>query len=348
MAKISVLIIDDSALIRNLFTELLSSDPDINVIGTAIDPYDAREKIKQLNPDVITLDIEMPKMDGIAFLEKVMKLRPMPVVMVSTLTQKGAQETIKALELGAVEYVSKPTSSQTRQTISVLKDELISKVKTAAKSNIRGNSNSSATKKNNNLIAIPKHKLTKEIIAIGSSTGGVEALKEVLTNLPAGLPPIVIVQHMPVNFTKSFADRLNTICKMSTYEAHDKQILEHGCVYIAKGDKHLKIKKSGSNYQCVAAGEEKVSGHCPSVDVLFESVAEIFSDRSLGVILTGMGKDGARGMLKMRKAGAYNIGQDQQSCVVYGMPKEAFENGAVNEQVSLQNIASKIIKYCTE
>lgn len=341
---IKVLIVDDSKLIRSVFEEILSADPEIKVVGTAIDAYDAREKIKSLNPDVITLDVEMPKMDGITFLEKIMTLRPMPVVMVSTLTQKGADVTIRALEIGAVDYVAKPTENNSKDNLQILKNELIAKVKMAAKANVRSFQKSS---NENKVLEVPKGKVfSKKLIAIGSSTGGVEALREVLTKLPSNMPPIVIVQHMPEKFTKSFADRMDSLCQLKVQEVTVEQPILAGNVYIAHGGYHFKVKQKGANMCCDLGGYEKVSGHCPSVDVLFESVAKIIGDKTLGVMLTGMGKDGAAGMLKIRQAGGFNLGQDQASCVVYGMPKEAKECGAVNYEVSLNKMSEEIIKQC--
>lgn len=353
MAKTRVLIVDDSALIRKLFTEILSSDSSIEVLDTAADPFDAREKIKKLNPDVITLDIEMPHMDGISFLEKIMALRPMPVVMVSTLTQKGADSTLRALELGAVDYVSKPTEKQTRNTLSDLKDELINKVKSAAGSNVRARktrvANENLTSAKPRIISFtPTKESRSKVIAIGSSTGGVEALKDIITLLPANSPPVVVTQHMPEMFTKSFANRLNLSSQVTVHEATNNQVIQSGNVYIAPGGKHMEIKQSGSSLVCVLSDGPNVSGHKPSVDVLFNSVASIIQSRAVGVILTGMGKDGAQGMLAMKQAGAFNIGQNEESCVVYGMPKAALSAGAVDVEVSLGKIAEEILNRCNQ
>lgn len=342
---IKVLIVDDSKLIRSVFEEILSADPEIKVVGTAEDPYDAREKIKSLNPDVITLDVEMPKMDGLTFLEKIMTLRPMPVVMVSTLTQKGADVTIRALEIGAFDYVAKPTENHSKDALQILKNELIHKVKMASKANVRALKKQSSN--DNKVLELPKGKVfSKKLIAIGSSTGGVEALREVLTKLPSNMPPIVIVQHMPEKFTKSFAQRMDGICQLKVHEVTEEQPILSGNVYIAHGGYHFRIKQKGTSLFSDVGGYDKVSGHCPSVDVLFESVAKIIGDKTLGVMLTGMGKDGAAGMLKIREAGGFNLGQDQASCVVYGMSKEAKECGAVNYEVSLNKMSEEIIKQC--
>lgn len=334
MSKIRVIIVDDSAFIRDIFTEILSSDPEIEVIATATDPIDAREKIRALNPDVITLDIEMPKMDGLTFLEKIMSLRPMPVVMASSLIADGAEETLRALELGAVDYVLKP-SNQAGQKMDDIADDLRAKVKAAARSRrvVKANPQATITRPE----SLPK--LPIKLIAIGASTGGVEALKEVLVSLPATLPPIVITQHMPPLFTKSFADRLNKACAISIKEAEDGEILKNGHAYIAKGGVHMLIKASTIKLQ----DGEVVSSHKPSVDVLFESIAAMDGKHTLGIILTGMGKDGAKGMLNLKQAGAFTIGQDEASSLVYGMPKAAFLGGGVDVQLPLHTIAKAII-----
>lgn len=337
---IKVLIVDDSAFIREMFFQILSEDDEIEVIGEASDPYDARQKIKDLNPDVMTLDIEMPHMDGISFLEKVMHLRPMPVVMVSTLTQKGADATMRCLELGAVDTIAKPTNQQNRAAILTLKEELTEKVKVAAKANIRGFQKEKIT----GLQGSAQLKASDKIIAIGASTGGVEAIREVLQPLPAEMPPILITQHMPVGFTASFAKRLDTICTLHVCEAEHNQPIKPGYVYIAPGSAHLRLMKSAAGYVCKVGGTEKVSGHCPSVDVLFDSFASVAGKKAIGVILTGMGKDGAIGLKHMRDAGAYTIGQDERSSVVYGMPRAANLNQAVVKELSLPAIAEEILR----
>lgn len=342
MKKITVLIVDDSALIRQMFTTMLSKDPAIEVVGSAVDPYDAREKIKKLNPDVITLDVEMPKMDGLAFLEKIMSLRPMPVVMVSSLTQRGADVTLKAMEIGAVDYISKPTENLGVETIALLQDKLISKVKMAARANVRPKGARYIPEKPQ---VLEYKGNADKIIAIGSSTGGVEALREIVGVLPANTPPIVVTQHMPEAFTASFAKRLDENSEMTVYEAQDGMKIERGCLYLAHGGQHLEIKKQGTGYVCYCYKGENVSGHCPSVDVLFRSVAKEAKNKALGVILTGMGKDGADGMLEMKNAGIVNLGQDEASCVVYGMPKVAYDMGAVSKQVSLERMAKEILQH---
>ncbi len=341
MKKIRVVIVDDSVLIRKMFTEILNNDPDIEVIDVAENAQDAREKIKALNPDVITLDIEMPGMDGLSFLEKIMSLRPMPVVMVSSLTQKGAEQTIKALELGAVDYLPKSTSKSFDQELA---DELVIKVKNAARAKVSDNSGWGVYGKGRIVGGGAKNYKKNILIAIGSSTGGVEALREVITVMPENAPPIVVVQHMPEMFTKTFSKRLNTLSHVEVHEASDNEEISAGNVYIAPGHSHLKISKLGGRYLCRLSDSERVSGHKPSVDVLFDSVATNVGVDSIGVILTGMGKDGAKGMLNMKKSGSFNIGQDESSSVVYGMPKAAYLAGAVDIQLPLSKIADNILK----
>jgi two-component system chemotaxis response regulator CheB len=345
--KISVLIVDDSALVREILTAVLSSDPTIDVVGTAVDPIDAREKIKRLNPDVLTLDIEMPRMDGIVFLEKIMSLRPMPVVMVSTLTQKGGELTMHALELGAVDFVSKPTSD-VQNGLSRLGAELITKVKVAAQARVRSLDRTSH--KTDRLISptSTSFSTTEKIVAIGSSTGGVEALRRVLVQLPADGPGILITQHMPSGFTESFANRMNDNSAMNVSEAKNNLRVLPGHVYIAPGDCHLELARHGANFICKVSDGDLVSGHKPSVDVLFHSVARTAGANAIGVILTGMGSDGAKGMVAMHDAGASTIGQDERTCVVYGMPRMAFEAGAVDVQVPLTKIAALILKQCSD
>lgn len=340
MRKIRVVIVDDSALIREMFSEILASDPNIEVAGVAHDPFDAREKIKALNPDVITLDIEMPKMDGISFLEKIMSLRPMPVVMVSSLTQKGAEATFEALEKGAVDFISK-TSSRSFDA-EVLSNELVEKVKAAARAKIKKLPQWGMFGKTRPLNSSPYRE--NLIIAMGASTGGVEALREVISPLPKDCPPVIITQHMPETFTATFASRLDSISNVRVHEAIDNQPLERGNAYIAPGGKHLKIIRMRNKYVCRLDDGEKVSGHKPSADFMFNSVAKVAGQNAIGVIMTGMGKDGAVGMLSMKKAGAYNIGQDETSCVVYGMPKAAYLAGAIDKQVPLEKIATEILQ----
>ncbi|MBN8531958.1 MAG: chemotaxis response regulator protein-glutamate methylesterase [Alphaproteobacteria bacterium] len=340
--KITVLICDDSAFIRQMFTEMLSAEPDIEVLDTASDPYDARAKIKALNPDVLTLDIEMPNMDGLTFLEKIMTLRPMPVVMASSLTQKGADEAIRALELGAVDCIGKPVSNQNRETIGSLRAELAAKIRTAAAAAVRGGRQPSSAPKP--LSYRPAD--AQCLIAIGASTGGVEALREVFLKLPANSPPIVIAQHMPEYFTPSFAARLDSLSAVKVREAQHHMRVFPGEACLAPGNAHLTIVRLGGEYVCKLDQSPLVNGHRPSVDVLFRSVADAAGGHAVGVILTGMGKDGAEGLLRMRGKGAHTIGQNQASCVVYGMPQAAMKLAAVCEELPLSEIPGKMLNAC--
>lgn len=338
---INVLVVDDSALIREVMSRSLGKEGDINVVGTAEDPIEAREKIKQLNPDVLTLDIEMPNMNGLQFLEKIMRLRPMPVVMVSTLTQKGADETMLALELGAVDFVAKP-GHDLGGGIEAFTSEVRRKIRAAAASDARSRGmgmRASPAQVPLRTAAAPKGSL----IAIGASTGGVEAIRAVLSSMPPDCPPVVITQHMPPGFTERFAQRLDEITPLSVVEASDRLVLETGHAYVAPGDYHLRVEKTSGQLKCRLGHEDSVSGHRPSVDVLFESVARVIGPMAVGAILTGMGRDGATGLKKMRDAGAYTVGQSQTSALVYGMPRVAFEEGAVIEQAPVEAIAAKLV-----
>lgn len=336
--SIKVLVVDDSALIREVLARMLTRDGDIDVVGTATDPIDAREKIKQLDPDVVTLDIEMPNMNGLAFLEKLMRLRPTPVVMVSTLTKKGASETLLALELGAVDFVAKP-SAELAGGLDAFGIGLRDKIRAAARSDVRGRANRVETPK----VAVRTAAAPEgALIAIGASTGGVEAIREVLSNLPADCPPVVIAQHMPAGFTARFAARLDELCALKVVQAEDRMVLERGHAYVAKGDFHLRVERSSGQLKCRLGQEGLESGHRPSVDVLFESVAKTIGPMAVGAILTGMGRDGARGLKMMRDAGAYTVGQSQASALVYGMPRVAFEEGAVVEQAPIEQIAARL------
>ena len=320
-------------------TLVSDEDPEIEVVGVATDPLVAREKIKALNPDVITLDIEMPRLDGLAFLEKIMRLRPMPVVMVSTLTQKGADVTLKALEMGAVDFIGKPTLD-VEQGWDQMRDELTTKVKAAARASVQARGRSAAP-----IAKVkpgPGFRGSNRIVAIGASTGGVEALKEVVCALPADGPAILIAQHMPPSFTERFAERLNGMSAMSIMEAKDGRTVMPGHVYIAPGDKHLMLSRSGAKFNCKVNAGPLVNGHMPSVDVLFESVAAAAGQNALGVILTGMGKDGAEGMRQMRRSGAKTVCQDEASSLIYGMPKAAKAVGAVQHELSIGKIAGFI------
>jgi two-component system chemotaxis response regulator CheB len=341
-SKVRVLIVDDSSLMRQLLSTLLSADPEIEVVGTAPDPHVARERIKSLNPDVITLDVEMPLMDGVTFLRKIMALRPMPVVMISTLTQAGAEVTLEALEIGAVDFVAKPTQDVVNA-MTTLAGELQEKVKSAARSRVRGHQRVAPA-------AVPKRALlgraTGKVVLIGASTGGVEALKDVLMGLPSDCPPILVTQHMPARFTTAFANRLNKDCPMRVSEAQHGDVIEAGHVYIAPGSHHLEIVRHGQHYACSLHDGPTVSGHRPSVDVLFRSGARVLGRTGIGVILTGMGKDGAEGMLEFRRAGATTLGQDEDSALIYGMPRVAFESGAVMRQYSLGHMAEGILDAC--
>ncbi|MGZ6014882.1 MAG: protein-glutamate methylesterase/protein-glutamine glutaminase [Phenylobacterium sp.] len=330
---IRTLIVDDSATMRKLIAAALSVDPEIQVVGEAADPLQAREAIKALNPDVITLDVEMPNMNGIDFLERLMRLRPMPVVMVSTLTTRGAEATLAALELGAVDCVAKPAATTPHAF-----DVLVEKVRAAAHARVRPRGAPAPAACDSDAEFAPGDK----VVAIGSSTGGVEALLTLVERLPANCAPMVITQHMPATFTKSFAERLNRSCAAEVREARDGDPLAVGKVFLAPGgDSHLEI--DGVNHlRCRVAPGPPVSGHCPSVDRLFESVARTAKGRGVGVILTGMGRDGARGLLSIREAGGRTLGQNEATSVVYGMPKAAFELGAVERQLPLEKIGPAI------
>jgi two-component system chemotaxis response regulator CheB len=339
---VRVLIVDDSALIRQLLSTLLSADPEIEVVGTAGDPLIARERIKALNPDVITLDVEMPNMDGVTFLRKIMTLRPMPVVMISTLTQAGAEITLEALEVGAVDFIAKPTTD-VANAMANLAAELQAKVKSAAHARVgvRRVPAPASTPRNSRAV-YP----SERIIAIGASTGGVEALKAVLMDMPALCPPILITQHMPPRFTAAFAERLDRECPMRVSEAVHNEPIEPNHAYIAPGSHHLELVRVGGFYRCHLHDGPTVSGHRPSVDVLFRSVANVAGKAAVAAILTGMGKDGAEGMLELRKTGAMTFGQDEASSLIYGMPRVAFERGAVVRQYSLSHLADAIINVC--
>ncbi len=342
MSRIRVLIVDDSALIRKLLTELLSSDPSLEVVGTAPDPYVAREKIKQLQPDVLTLDVEMPRMDGLTFLRNLMRLRPMPVVMISTLTEKGAEVTLQALALGAVDFVAKP-KLDVSQTIEEYREEIIDKVKAAAKARVQQLSAGQATARPLVLGAGVALRTTNQVIAFGASTGGTEAIRDVLSMMPADSPPIVIVQHIPELFSSSFAARLDSACAVHVTEAKDGQTLLPGHAVVAPGGRHLEVFRDGARYACRVFAGERVNRHIPSVDVLFHSVADHVGSNAIGIMLTGMGNDGAQGMLAMRDAGAYTLAQDEKSSVVWGMPGSAVRLGAVDEVLSLQKIAPRLM-----
>jgi len=342
--RITVLIVDDSALVRRMLTEMLSSDPNITVLGAAHDAYDAREKIKSLNPDVLTLDVEMPRMDGLTFLRNLMRLRPMPVIMVSSLTDKGAEVTLDALSIGAVDYLSKP-KIDLAATLGDYKDELIAKVRGAASARLRTAPAQAAPTADVAQIkrSAARHlRTTERIIAIGASTGGTEAIKDVLIHLPPDTPGIVITQHIPKLFSGAFARRMDSICQLSVCEAEDGQQILRGHAYIAPGDKHLSLVRDGARYVCRLDEGPPVNRHKPSVDVLFRSVAQQAGRNAIGVILTGMGKDGALGLKEMRDAGSRTIAQDEATSIVWGMPGEAVAVGAAEEVMGLGDIHSRI------
>jgi two-component system chemotaxis response regulator CheB len=340
--RVRVLIVDDSAVIRQLLSMLLSEDPEIEVVGTAGDPLIARDRIKELNPDVVTLDVEMPNMDGVTFLRKIMALRPMPVVMISTLTQAGAETTLEALEIGAVDFIAKP-HNDVADGLTAIAHELQTKIKAAARARVSIRTPAIARPKT---VRAQWSGSGDRIIAIGASTGGVEALKTVLMAMPATCPPILITQHMPPRFTTAFAERLNRECPMTVSEAVHNEPAEPNHAYIAPGAFHLELVRVGGYYRCTLSEAPAVSGHRPSVDVLFRSVARVAGKSAVGAILTGMGKDGAEGLLEMRKAGATTLGQDEASALIYGMPRAAFERGAVMQQHSLTHIADAIMDAC--
>ena len=352
--KIKVLCVDDSALIRSLMTEIINSQPDMTVVATAPDPLVARDLIKQHNPDVLTLDVEMPRMDGLDFLEKLMRLRPMPVVMVSSLTERGSEITLRALELGAVDFVTKPKVG-IRDGMLDYSEKLADKIRAAARARVRqaapaqhaaaaaGHTGAAAHAAapaplfNNPLVS------TEKLIIVGASTGGTEAIREVLVPLPPDAPAVLIAQHMPPGFTKSFAQRLNGLCRITVKEAEHGERVLPGHAYIAPGHAHLLLARSGANYIAHLSDDPPVNRHRPSVDVLFRSAAQHAGKNAVGVILTGMGRDGAAGLLDMRKAGAYTLAQDEASCIVFGMPREAIAMGAADEIASLSEMSRRVM-----
>lgn len=343
---IKVLVIDDSAMIRKVFEQELSKDPEIEVVGTAPDPIVGRDKIVELRPDVITLDIEMPRMDGLTFLQKLMKHYPMPVVVVSSLAQKGGDVAMKAIELGAVEVIAKPGSAYS---VGDMSEQLIAKVKAASKVKVftpLDFNTSSRIREPISVNSAIQVKTTNKIIAIGASTGGTEAIKTVLSRMPRNTPPIVIVQHMPQLFTKSFADRLNEICEIEVKEAADGEFLSIGKALIAPGNRHMEIRRSGVNYYVTLLDGPMMFHQRPAVEILFNSVAKYAGKNAIGVILTGMGKDGAQGLLNMKNAGANTIAQDAATSTVFGMPKEAIELGAAELIRPLQSISRTILELC--
>ena len=336
---VKVLIIDDSPLIRRLLSEILSQASDIEVVGCAEDPYQAREMIKLLNPDVLTLDVEMPKMDGISFLRNLMRLRPMPVVMISTLTQQGSPITLEALELGAVDFIAKPTVN-VKQQMSQYAYVVQQKVRVAAGARVRSFKKVSTVSE---LLPSNAQFLLNKIIAIGASTGGTEAIKEVLIKMPTNCPAIVITQHIPPVFSTSFAQRMDRTCAINVKEAQHGDKLTAGWAYIAPGGLHLSIKKRGASLYCELDDSEPVNRHKPAVDVLFNSLLECGAKNIVAALLTGMGSDGAKGLLSIKQAGGYTIAQDEFSSVVWGMPKAAFDLGAAHEIVALDKVTQRLL-----
>ena len=348
MAKTRVVVVDDSALVRSLLSAIIDRQPDMECVGAAADPLVAREMIRALNPDVITLDVEMPRMDGIDFLARLMRLRPTPVVMVSTLTERGAEVTMRALELGAVDFVAKPKIG-VADGLRLLADDITDKIRIAAQSQPRRAAPAPAARSAEAAAAAPVSAIgrlsTEKILCIGASTGGTEATKEVLVNLPPDCPAIVITQHMPAGFTKSYAARLDGLCRIRVAEARDGERILPGHAYIAPGGlAHLSIERSGANYVARVIEGEPVNRHRPSVEVLFRSAARVAGPNALGIMLTGMGADGAKAMREMRDAGSYNLVQDEASCVVFGMPREAIAAGAAHEVLPLSQIAPRLIE----
>lgn len=343
--KIKVVIVDDSALIRSVMSEIVNSQPDMEVAGTAPDPLVARDLIKRVNPDVLTLDVEMPKMDGLDFLEKLMRLRPMPVLMVSSLTERGSEITMRALELGAVDFVTKPKISiqaGMREYTELITD----KIRAAARARIKPRAlHAQAT----GGVPLPQLRSpltsSEKLIIIGASTGGTEAIREFLMQMPSDCPGILIAQHMPEGFTSSFARRLDSLCKISVVESQGNERVLPGHAYIAPGHSHLLLTRSGANYMTKIEQTDPVNRHRPSVDVLFRSAAQAAGKNAVGVILTGMGKDGAQGMLDMKTAGAYNFAQDEASCVVFGMPREAIAIGATHEVAALTALPGLVLGH---
>lgn len=342
--KTKVLIVDDSALIRSVMSEIVNSQPDLEVVATAPDPLVARELIKKHNPDVLTLDVEMPKMDGLDFLEKLMRLRPMPVLMVSSLTERGSEITMRALELGAVDFVTKPKIS-IQTGMREYADMIADKIRAAARARIAPRSVAPAAS-SGPLSALRSPLISSEkLIIIGASTGGTEAIREFLMQMPSDCPGILIAQHMPEGFTSSFAKRLDSLCKISVVESAGNERVLPGHAYIAPGHSHLLLTRSGANYMTRIEQSPPVNRHRPSVDVLFRSAAQAAGKNAVGVILTGMGKDGAAGMLDMRQAGAHNFAQDEASCVVFGMPREAIAVGAAHEVGPLQALPRMVLEH---
>lgn len=337
---IRVLIVDDQVLVRRLLTAILEQDPEIEVVAEAADPHEARAQIKRHNPDVLTLDVEMPKMDGVTFLRNLMRLRPMPVVMISTLTQKGAPTTLEAMEIGAVDYVAKPSNTSPSE-MEAYSEEIISKVKAAASARVK----KFVEKTSESAAPAPSQRWdTNRLIAVGASTGGTEAIRELLQGISADCPPIVITQHIPAEFSGSFAERLNRQCPMKVFHAEHGMAIKPGCAYVAPGGQHMEVAGAGQSLTCKLTDEDPVNRHRPSVDVLFDSVVSRVGKRALGVILTGMGSDGARGLLKLKENGSTTFAQDRESSVVWGMPGAAVSLNAADQVLALNEIAGALAK----
>ncbi|HET7773790.1 MAG TPA: chemotaxis response regulator protein-glutamate methylesterase [Burkholderiaceae bacterium] len=358
MSKTKVVVVDDSALVRSLLTAIISRQPDMEIVGAASDPYVAREVIRTTNPDVVTLDVEMPRMDGLDFLEKIMRLRPLPVVMISTLTERGAEVTLKALELGAVDFVTKPKLGIS-EGLERAGAEIIEKIRIASRARVSRRAPAQATAAFGAAHVLPGSQVagtvkqspstfsrasTEKLIVIGASTGGTEALKSVLIKLPPDSPGVLVTQHMPAGFTRSFAQRLDGLCRIRVSEAVDGERVLPGHAYIAPGGRHMRLDRSGSNYVVRLDDTEPVNRHRPSVEVLFRSAASNVGPNAIGIMLTGMGRDGADAMKLMRDAGAYNYAQNEATCVVYGMPREAVAAGAVDEVLPLDQIAEAVLE----
>jgi len=342
-----VLVVDDSALVRSVLATLIARAPDLRVVGTACDPYDARERIRELEPDVLTLDVEMPRMDGLAFLERLMRLRPMPVVMVSTRTERGAATTLRALELGAVDFVCKP-EVDVRAGLELLAREIVQKVRAAGQAKVRRRGAPPAQGPGGAVAAkswAGAAARSRQLVAIGASTGGTEAIREILQALPPQVPGVVITQHMPPGFTRSFAARLDGLCRLRVAEARDGEPILEGHAYVAPGGRHLSVVRAGGGYLARVSEGEPVQGHQPSVEVLFRSVAAAAGPHATGIMLTGMGGDGALAMREMRERGAWNLVQDEASCVVFGMPREAIAQGAADEVLPLARIAPRLLTH---
>ncbi len=344
--KIRVLIVDDSALVRGILQEIINGFADMTVVGAAHDPLQAREMIKALNPDVLTLDVEMPKMDGLTFLEKLMRLRPMPVLMISSLTERGSEVALRALELGAVDFITKPKLG-VAEGIQAYADEIANRIRMAARARIK---RVGLLPERAMPLPVPslRFSTTEKLIIVGASTGGTEAIKALLQPMPADAPAVLITQHMPETFTKSFAARLDSLCRMTVLESQGNERILPGHVYIAPGHSHLLLERSGAHYVTSLSQAAPVNHHRPSVDMLFHSAAQHAGRSAVGVILTGMGRDGALGMAEMQRAGAWTIAQNEATCVVYGMPRAAVEAGGVSEVLPLTEMATRILQRLAE